>query len=52
MSQIIESELIHGLKDLSKMLDYMNWRLQGACLRAIRMGIIRKKAELIQLIIL
>jgi len=34
-----EHELIHGLKDLKQRLDYMNWRLRGAILDAIRAGL-------------
>jgi len=34
-----EHELIHGLQDYDKMLDYMNWRLIGATLHAVRVGL-------------
>jgi hypothetical protein len=33
-----ESELIHSLKGKGIRLEYMNWRMQGACLGAIRSG--------------
>jgi hypothetical protein len=34
-----EHELIHGLVDIKQRLDYMNWRLIGATLQAIRKGL-------------
>jgi hypothetical protein len=34
-----EHELIHGIKDFENRLNHMNWRLVGASLHAVRMGI-------------
>ncbi len=34
-----EFELIHGIKELDKRIDYMNWRLIGATLQAVRVGL-------------
>ncbi len=34
-----EHELIHGLTDIKQRLDYMNWRLIGATLHAVRVGL-------------
>jgi hypothetical protein len=34
-----EHELIHGLKLSKERIDYMNWRLIGATLEAVRMGL-------------
>jgi hypothetical protein len=34
-----EHELIHGMTDLKQRLDYMNWRLIGAILHALRIGL-------------
>jgi len=34
-----EHELIHGLTDIKQRLDYMNWRLIGATLHAVRAGL-------------
>ena len=34
-----EHELIHGLTDLKQRLEYMNWRLIGATLHAVRVGL-------------
>ena len=36
---VYDHELIHGLTDLKQRLDYMDWRLVGAALHAIRVGI-------------
>jgi hypothetical protein len=44
----VESELIHGLRELNQMLDYMNWRMQGACLKVVRYGRAGGEIELIQ----
>ncbi len=41
-----EHELIHELTDLKQRLDYMNWRLIGATLHAIRVGL--PVSELVQ----
>ncbi len=42
----VEHELIYGLKDFDKMMDYMNWRLVRATLHAVRVGI--PVSELVQ----
>jgi hypothetical protein len=42
-----EHELIHGLTDLKQRLDYMNWRLIGATLHAVRVGL--PVTELVQI---
>lgn len=34
-----EHELIHGITDFKQRLDYMNWRLIGATLDAVRAGL-------------
>lgn len=35
-----EFESIHGIKEVQERLDYMNWRMRDACLRAIRAGLV------------
>ncbi|MGD1119503.1 MAG: hypothetical protein ABR886_08455 [Dehalococcoidales bacterium] len=42
----MEHELIHGLNDQKQRVDYMNWRLIGATLKAVREGLPVK--ELVQ----
>jgi hypothetical protein len=44
----VESELIHELKEKRERLDYMNWRLKGACLNKIRTKNNNNDIELIQ----
>ena len=43
---VCEHELIHGLTDIKQRLDYMNWRLIGATLHAVRVGM--PVSELVQ----
>jgi hypothetical protein len=44
----VESELIHGLSELPEKIDYMNWRMQSACLKVVRYGRAGGEIELIQ----
>jgi hypothetical protein len=44
----VESELIHGLKGLSEKRDYMNWRMQGACLNVVRSSRVGGEIDLVQ----
>jgi hypothetical protein len=43
-----EFELIHSLKENTKRVEYMNWRLMDGCLGAIRSGITQEEVELVQ----
>lgn len=43
MVSATEYEIIHGLADLNKRIEYMNWRLAEAFQQAVRMGILVKK---------
>ena len=44
----VESELIHGLREITEKIDYMNWRMQGACINCIRSGGVAGEIDLVQ----
>lgn len=44
----VEFELIHGIREMRERLDYMNWRMMGACLHAIRTGLVDRQAVLVR----